>query len=103
VRALAGRLRQALGAIDQVRVLDRGSELCGIVSAWVDGWNPSELVVALRHRRINTSAQIRGYAVIDYDERGVEASLRISPHYYNTEAEVDQTASAIRELLLKRA
>ena len=54
----------------------------------------------LRKRRINTSAQIRVYAVIDYDEKGVAASLRISPHYYNTEEEIDQTVSAIRDLLL---
>ena len=53
----------------------------------------------LRERRINTSAQIREYAVIDYDEKGVAASLRLSPHYYNTEEEIDQAASAIRELL----
>lgn len=102
VRALAGRLREALGAIDKVRVLDHGRELCGIVSVWIDGWNPGELVAALRDRRINTSAQIRVYAVIDYDEKGVTASLRISPHYYNTEEEIDQTVSAIRELLLER-
>ena len=58
VRALAGRLREALSAIDKVRVLDHGRELCGIVSAWIDGWDPRELVAALRDRRINTSAQI---------------------------------------------
>jgi selenocysteine lyase/cysteine desulfurase len=98
VRALAGRLRDALAAIDQVRVLDRGPELCGIVSASVGGWDPPELVAALRRRRINTSAQIREYAVIDYDEKGVTASLRLSPHYYNTEQEIDQVGSAIREI-----
>ncbi len=100
VRALAGRLREALGAMDKVRVLDHGRELCGIVSAWIEGWDPRELVVALRDRRINTSAQIRVYAVIDYEEKGVTASLRMSPHYYNTEEEIDQTVSAIRELLI---
>ncbi|MBA3355278.1 MAG: aminotransferase class V-fold PLP-dependent enzyme [Pyrinomonadaceae bacterium] len=102
VRALAGRLREALGAIDKVRVLDHGSELCGLVSVWIDGWDPGELKAALRDRRINTSAQIRVYAVIDYDEKGVTASLRMSPHYYNTEEEIDQAVSAIRELLLER-
>jgi len=102
VWALSGRLREALGAIDKVRVLDHGRELCGIVSASIDGWDPGELVVALRDRRINTSAQTRVYAVIDYDKKGVTASLRISPHYYNTEKEIDQTVSAIRELLLAR-
>ena len=99
VRALAGRLREELGAIEKLRVLDRGTELCGIVSASIDGWDPLELVAALRQRRINTSAQIRVYAVIDYDDKGVKASLRLSPHYYNTEEEIDQAVSAVRELL----
>jgi len=102
VLALAGRLREALGAIDKVRVLDHGRELCGIVSASIDGWDPGELVAALRDRRINTSVQIRVSAVIDYDEKGVPASLRVSPHYYNTEEEIDQAASAIRELLMEK-
>jgi selenocysteine lyase/cysteine desulfurase len=103
VFALAGRLREALGAIDAIRVLDRGPELCGIVSASIAGWSPAELVVALRERGINTSAQIRAYAVIDYDQKGVAASLRLSPHYYNTEAEIDQTVSAIRDLQRERS
>jgi selenocysteine lyase/cysteine desulfurase len=56
-------------------------------------------VVALRDRRINTHSQGRTSAVIDYDEKRVPASLRVSPHYYNTEEEIDQTVAAIRELL----
>lgn len=102
VRVLAGRLREALGAMDTVRVLDHGTELCGIVSICMEGRDPAELMVALRDRRINTSAQLRVYAVIDYDQKGVTASLRMSPHYYNTEEEVEQTVSAIRELLEER-
>jgi selenocysteine lyase/cysteine desulfurase len=101
VRALAGRLREALGAIDTVRVLDHGGELCGIVSAWIDGRDPAELVAVLREQRINTNAQKRAHALIDYDDKGVTASLRLSPHYYNTEEEIDHTVSAIRELLLE--
>jgi selenocysteine lyase/cysteine desulfurase len=100
VLALADRVREGLGRIDQVRLLDRGSELCGIVSAAIAGRDPAQLVTALRSRGINTSAQIRAYAVIDYDEKQVTASLRISPHYYNTEEEIDLAVSTIRELLL---
>lgn len=103
VRVLAGRLREDLGAMDTVRVLDHGTELCGIVSFCMEGRDPAELMVALRDRRINTSAQLRMYAVIDYDQKGVTASLRMSPHYYNTEEEVEQTVSAIRELLEERS
>jgi selenocysteine lyase/cysteine desulfurase len=99
VWALSTRLRESLQRLDRVRVLDHGTELCGIVSAWVDGWDPADLVIALRDRRINTWSQSRVSAVIDYDEKGVTASLRLSPHYYNSEEEIDQTVSAIRELL----
>lgn len=98
VRALADRLRQALAAIDGVRVLDRGSELCGIVSVWIEGRDPHDLVDRLREQRINTSAQVRVSAVLDYDEKGVPASLRLAPHYYNTEEEIDRTVRAICEL-----
>jgi selenocysteine lyase/cysteine desulfurase len=98
VWALARGLRAQLDGIDGVRVLDRGTELCGIVSAAIEG-SPKELVAGLRNRGINTSAQIRVYAVIDYDQKGVAESLRISPHYYNTEWEIDQAVTAIRELL----
>jgi selenocysteine lyase/cysteine desulfurase len=99
VLALATRLRQGLASIEQVSVLDRGTELCGIVSAAIHGRDPAALVTALRHRRINTSAQIREYALIDYDQKRVAAALRMSPHYYNTEEEIDQTVRAIRQLL----
>jgi len=98
-RALAARLRTALAAIDNVRVLDRGRELCAIVSVSIDGWDPRQLVKALRERRINTNAQVRVYAVMDFDEKGVAASLRLSPHYYNTEQEIDETAATIRQMV----
>jgi selenocysteine lyase/cysteine desulfurase len=53
----------------------------------------------LRERRINTTAQIREHALIDYDHKGVAASLRLSPHYYNTEAEIDLAVETLREVL----
>lgn len=96
---LGQRLREQLGSVERLRVLDRGSELCGIVSAAIDGRDPGELVTALRDRGINTSAQQREYALLDFDDKRVTASLRLSPHYYNTEEEIDQAVAAIRELL----
>jgi selenocysteine lyase/cysteine desulfurase len=99
VRALASRLRQALGALDRVRILDRGPELCGIVSVTAEGWDPRELVVRLRDRGISAGAQLRAVALIDYDDKGVSSSLRLSPHYYNTEAEIDHASAVLEELL----
>jgi selenocysteine lyase/cysteine desulfurase len=41
--------------------------------------------------------------VLDYDQKGVTASLRLSPHYYNTEDEVDRSVSVIQELMMQSA
>jgi selenocysteine lyase/cysteine desulfurase len=59
-------------------------------------------VRTLRERGINTSAIERAYAILDMDEKGVEGALRISPHYYNTEEEVDALVEALRELVARR-
>jgi selenocysteine lyase/cysteine desulfurase len=67
----------------------------------VDGRDPAELVDALRARGVNTSAQTRVSAVIDYDDKGVAATLRLSPHYYNTEEEIDQGVTILRDILQK--
>ncbi len=80
-------------------MLDRGPELGAIVTVHAGGHRPADLVLALRERSINTSSQTRIDAVLDYDGKGVDGALRISPHYFNTEAELDQVVQALREIL----
>jgi selenocysteine lyase/cysteine desulfurase len=36
--------------------------------------------------------------MLDLPDRGVASALRLSPHYYNTEAEIDSAVAAIAEL-----
>jgi selenocysteine lyase/cysteine desulfurase len=98
-RGLARLLRERLPALPGVRVLDRGRELGATVSVAIDGWDPKELVRELRRRSINTSAQERVYAVLDYDAKGVEGSLRVSPHYYNLESEIDTLLDALADIV----
>ncbi|TVP73877.1 MAG: aminotransferase class V-fold PLP-dependent enzyme [Gemmatimonadales bacterium] len=95
-RSLAHRLREGLGGVRGVQVLDRGRELAAIVTITVEGWRPSDLVRHLRERSIRTSSVDRSSAVIDYDERGIPAALRLSPHAYNTEDEIDEAVEALR-------
>ncbi len=80
-------------------MLDRGAELGATVTATAEGRSPTDLVVALRSRGINTSSQTRVDAVIDYEAKGVEGALRISPHYYNLESELEVFAEALEEIL----
>lgn len=102
VSDLTSMLRDTLEGLDGVRVLDRGSDLCAIVTVWVDGWEPIQLVQELRKRKINTSAQVRFDAVLHYDESGATGALRISPHYYNTEEEIETVVEAVTELVALR-
>ena len=96
--ALGRRLRDGLADVDGVRILDRGRERCAIVTFTVAGWTSEALQDALRERRINSSVSLREYALYDFAEKGVDECLRLSPHYYNTEQEVDAVVAAVREL-----
>ena len=56
------------------------------------------LKLALRSRGINTSSTDRKSGVLDMDEKRASTALRLSPHYYNTEDELDTAVAAITEL-----
>ncbi len=102
-RELAATLRTKLAALPGYRVLDRGKDLAAIVTAAVSGWDAPALVTALRQRGINTSASLGAYAVIDMAEKNAKSALRVSPHYYNTEAELDVLIDALKSLPAKAA
>jgi selenocysteine lyase/cysteine desulfurase len=96
-RRLAALCRERLAASDGLRVLDRGPELCAIVTVEVRGREARDVVLSLRRRGINTSAALRSSAVIDMDSKHATSAVRISPHYYNTEEEIDAVAGALAE------
>jgi selenocysteine lyase/cysteine desulfurase len=99
VRGLADYARSRLTAVPGVRVLDRGSELCAIVTVSVAGRDTGDIKLELRRRGINTSSPHREDAVIDMDEKQTTSALRISPHYYNTREEIDTAVEALREMV----
>ena len=97
-RELAAKIRLKLADGPGFRVLDRGAHLGAIVTAEIRGWHASDAVKELRARGINTSAALREDAMIDMDQKQAVSALRISPHYYNTEAEIDVVCEALRSL-----
>jgi selenocysteine lyase/cysteine desulfurase len=98
-RDLASYARDRLGALPGVRVLDRGPELCAIVTAAIANHKAKDIKLALRARGINTSSPEREDAVIDMDEKRASSALRISPHYYNTREEIDTAVEALRDIV----
>jgi selenocysteine lyase/cysteine desulfurase len=97
VNELAGVLRTKLSNLEHVRVLDRGREQCGIVTAEIAGYDARDVVNRLREEAINVSATLREYAVLDMDEKRALTAVRLSPHYYNTNTEINIAVSALEE------
>lgn len=98
-RELAALARERLGELPGVRVLDRGRELCAIVTAAFDQADPTAVKLELRRRGVNTSSTTRAAAVIDMDQKRAAAALRISPHYYNTPDEIAHAADELGTVL----
>jgi selenocysteine lyase/cysteine desulfurase len=64
-----------------------------------DGRHADSIVRALTERRINTVSSLREFGIYDFDAKGIETAVRLSPHYYNTEAEVDDAVGAVRSIV----
>ena len=84
---------------NRVRIARRGAHLSAIATFTVQGHVARDLVLQLRERGINTSAQSRGDALIDLDRKQAETLLRVSPHYFNTEEDIASAARALGRLL----
>jgi selenocysteine lyase/cysteine desulfurase len=99
--SLAARLRTLLGFIPGVSVLEHGRQLGGLVTFAIDGWQATQFKAAMDDRGINSALSFREFAQFDFGDKNVDWCLRLSPHYYNTEEEVEQVAAAVADLAPK--
>ena len=89
LRALRARLVESLLEDPRIRILTPALDglAAGMVSFVVDGLPSSEL-----QRRLATDANVRTRVIGEYDL----GWMRLSPHVYNTEDELDRVAERIR-------
>ena len=99
VRSLAEQMRIQLETVPGVTVTDIGLDLCGIVTFTTDVLPATEVSSALRQRGINTSSLGASNSRWMFESMGVDEVVRASPHYYNTEEEVDVFVRVLREML----
>ncbi|MEV6976085.1 aminotransferase, partial [Kitasatospora sp. NPDC093806] len=82
-----------------VRLLDRGPAPAALVTLAVAGWQAEPFKAALDARGVNSALSFREFAQFDFGDKEVDWCLRLSPHYYNTEEEVDQVADVVGRLV----
>jgi selenocysteine lyase/cysteine desulfurase len=97
-RTLGERLRRGLDAIDGVRTHDLGEHRCAIVTASVEGHPTTDVAADLAAQDINVSTTVPYHTQFDAEQRDVHPLVRLSPHYYNTEAEIDRCLDAVSRI-----
>jgi selenocysteine lyase/cysteine desulfurase len=100
--ALGARLRTALEEIDGVTTHDLGEHKCAIVTVAVDAMTADDLAAAVRGRGINVSVTAADQNQFDSEIRPVHPLVRMSPHYYNTEDEIDRVVSVVSSIAQRR-
>ena len=79
-------------------MLDDRPHASAIVAVQLGTVDPPLVVEALRKKSINTSATFRAWAQYHMGPQAVEAALRLSPHYYNSEDEIDRFVPALYDV-----
>lgn len=88
--ALRGKLEDA-----GFEVFDIGARKCAIVTTAVPGRGAEEARRLLFDKGVNVSVTGASSTRIDAEKRGLPEMLRLSPHYYNTEEELDQAVATL--------
>ncbi len=96
---LADQLRADLARIDGVTLRDIGAEQCAIVTFSHDRVEAADIAAALRERNINVSASRPASTLLDAMARSLPNTVRVSPHYYNSEDEIATFLHEVRGLL----
>jgi selenocysteine lyase/cysteine desulfurase len=97
-RALGARLRALLDDLPGVTTHDLGRDRCAIVTASVAGVPAAKVAAFLAGEGVNVTTTLAEDTQFDTEDRGVHPLVRLSPHYYNTEQELDRAADLLATL-----
>jgi selenocysteine lyase/cysteine desulfurase len=98
--ALGDRLRGLLAGLPGVTVHDLGQVRCAIVTAKINGVAAEQAAEALGRAGVNVSTTVPAHNPLDSRAHPL---IRFSPHYYNTEEEIESAAELVAALASRQA
>jgi selenocysteine lyase/cysteine desulfurase len=98
VQAVASSLRGGLRDVPGVTVMDIGAVQCGIVTFTVDGRDCEEVKQQLAQQSMNVTVSRPASTRLDMEDRGLDAVVRASVHYYNSDDEVERLLAAVESI-----
>ena len=95
VSALSDHCRNLLQSHSALRLHDLGRHKCGIVSFSVAGLEAACVIRALADEGFVIGASDPSSTRLDAERRNLPVVLRIAPHYYNTEDEIERAVALV--------
>lgn len=99
VYQLARTARELIAQNPKLSLRDIGTNQCGIVSFSVDGKDPIQIVRQMSAAGFAIGASVPSSTLLDSERRNLPTMLRIAPHYYNTEGEVECAIQQLGDLV----
>ena len=100
VQLLARLNRKLLSEVKNVQVRDIGTEQCGIISFSIEEEkDPKKIVDQMSEAGFTIGSVDPESTLIDSEKRNLPILLRMAPHYYNTEEEIEKAVKQISLLL----
>ena len=100
VQLLARLNRKLLSEVKNVQVRDIGTEQCGIISFSIEEEkDPKKIVDQMSEAGFTIGYVDPETTLIDSEKRNLPTLLRMAPHYYNTEEEIEKAVKQISLLL----
>jgi len=82
--------RNEISAISGIKVYDRGSVTCNILSFTKLSRTLEDIQSHLKSNDVIFSVSDKHWGVIDFENKNLEWVIRLSPHYFNTKEEIVQ-------------
>ena len=99
---LADRLRFGLKSLNGFEVVDIGENCSGIICGFHKEIDSNSLQAELKTHKINVSISEKSSGYGLFERYGWPDLIRLSVHYYNTEAEVDHCLEIMEQILISR-
>ncbi len=92
---LANHLRSNLSNINGIKQLDLGTKKSNIITFIKANKSQEESKSHLNKHKVMHSMANKFSALIDFEKKGQDWAIRLSPHYFNTIAEIDQLSNIV--------
>lgn len=98
IQSLSGRLRQGIAALPGAQITCPPRAAAGIITFNLSSWAPDDVKAYFKEKNVGVQVARRHHTLLDMDSRGLESTVRVAPHYYNTEGEIDRFLGYLAEM-----